>query len=52
MMLIRELLVILLIKNLAKCEKPFKSVPVIVKTYENDTVLLPCYLEGAGMSFY
>lgn len=26
----------------------FKSVPTTVKTYENDTVLLPCYLDSAG----
>lgn len=47
MLLVREIVVILFIKNIANCEKPFKSVPVIVKSYENDTVLLPCYLEGA-----
>lgn len=27
----------------------FKSVPTTVKTHENDTVLLPCYLDGTGM---
>lgn len=26
----------------------FKSVPTTVKTHENDTVLLPCYLDGTG----
>lgn len=26
----------------------FKSVPTTVKTYENDTVLLPCYLDSTG----
>ncbi|CAB3254622.1 unnamed protein product [Arctia plantaginis] len=32
------------------CEKPFKSVPVTVKTYENDTVLLPCYIDETDSS--
>lgn len=32
-----------------QCEKPFTSVPVLVKTYENDTVLLPCYVDDTGM---
>lgn len=26
----------------------FKSVPTTVKTFENETVVLPCYLENAG----
>ncbi|XP_063835220.1 hemicentin-2-like [Ostrinia nubilalis] len=29
-------------------EDEFRSVPVTVKTYENETVLLPCYVEDAG----
>ncbi|KAJ0170584.1 hypothetical protein K1T71_013955 [Dendrolimus kikuchii] len=33
--------------NIVLCEKPFKSVPVVVKTYENDTVLLPCYVDDS-----
>ncbi|KAJ8705983.1 hypothetical protein PYW07_010760 [Mythimna separata] len=32
-------------KNSVHSEKPFKSIPVTVKTYENDTVLLPCYID-------
>lgn len=31
--------------NIMTCEKPFTSIPVVVKTYENDTVLLPCYVD-------
>lgn len=42
------LMLLLFIRNSVKSEKPFKSVPVTVKTYENDTVLLPCYIEGNG----
>ncbi|XP_038217179.1 hemicentin-1-like [Zerene cesonia] len=37
--------VILLIVTQVFSEKVFKSVPVVVKTYENDTVLLPCYID-------
>ncbi|VVC96218.1 neurotrimin-like [Leptidea sinapis] len=33
------------IATLVESEKVFKSVPVVVKTYENDTVLLPCYID-------
>lgn len=31
--------------------KNFESVPTTVKTYENDTVLLPCYSVGKLISF-
>lgn len=40
--------------NLVSCEletntRDFKSIPTTVKSLENDTVLLPCYLENAGL---
>ncbi|XP_047037795.1 neurotrimin-like [Helicoverpa zea] len=38
-------LLFIFIQNSVKSEKPFKSIPVTVKTYENDTVLLPCYID-------
>lgn len=30
----------------------FKSIPTTVKTRENDTVLLPCYVDQKGKYFY
>ncbi|XP_052747857.1 neurotrimin [Galleria mellonella] len=33
------------------CEEEFKSIPVTVKTYENDTVLLPCYLQESEYKY-
>ncbi|XP_022125057.2 neurotrimin [Pieris rapae] len=38
---------IILFITFVGCEKVFKSVPVVVKTYENDTVLLPCYIDDS-----
>ncbi|CAH2229718.1 jg27930 [Pararge aegeria aegeria] len=32
--------------ELVLCDQEFKSVPVTVKAYENDTVLLPCYTDN------
>ncbi|XP_048514150.1 limbic system-associated membrane protein-like isoform X1 [Athalia rosae] len=32
----------------ATAHKGFKSVPTTVKTFENDTVLLPCYVDNTG----
>lgn len=34
--------------NSVFCENKFKSIPVTVKSFENDTVLLPCYLHDTG----
>ncbi|XP_026744044.1 neurotrimin-like [Trichoplusia ni] len=39
------LILYILAQNSVNSEKPFKSIPVTVKTYENDTVLLPCYMD-------
>ncbi|CAF4905539.1 unnamed protein product [Pieris macdunnoughi] len=39
--------IIILFITFVGCEKVFKSVPVVVKTYENDTVLLPCYIDDS-----
>ncbi|KAM3968959.1 neurotrimin [Aphomia sociella] len=33
------------------CEELFQSIPVTVKTYENDTVLLPCYLHDTEYKY-
>ncbi|CAH0718403.1 unnamed protein product, partial [Brenthis ino] len=41
-----EVLTLIFIKTIL-CEKVFKSVPVTVKTYENDSVLLPCYVDDS-----
>lgn len=43
MELLWKLLTLFFVKTVL-CEKVFKSVPVTVKTYENDSVLLPCYV--------
>lgn len=45
--LIMEIIVIFSILPAVLCTD-FKSVPTTVKTYENDTVLLPCYLDSTG----
>lgn len=42
------------LKNVVFCDsettnRNFKSFPTTVKTLENDSVLLPCYLENAGL---
>lgn len=42
------LILYILAQNSVNSEKPFKSIPVTVKTYENDTVLLPCYMDEMG----
>lgn len=34
----------------ATTNRNFRSYPTTIKTYENDTVLLPCYVEDQGMS--
>ncbi|XP_072933836.1 neurotrimin-like [Epargyreus clarus] len=44
--LLQLLLGLFILNDVVKMEKVFKSVPVTVKTYENDTVLLPCYVEN------
>ncbi|XP_047999955.1 hemicentin-2-like [Leguminivora glycinivorella] len=31
------------------CDSVFKSIPVTVKTYENDSVLLPCYIHDTDV---
>ncbi|XP_047541064.1 igLON family member 5-like [Vanessa atalanta] len=45
MELIYKVIVLMFLSEVILCEKVFKSVPVTVKTYENDTVLLPCYVD-------
>lgn len=45
---VKVFILFLLVKMLS-CEKVFKSVPVTVKAYENDTVLLPCYTVDTGL---
>ena len=45
--LLWKLLILFFVKTVL-CEKVFKSVPVTVKTYENDSVLLPCYVNESG----
>ncbi|XP_041985661.1 neuroglian-like [Aricia agestis] len=42
-----RILFLLFLAKLVTCDKVLKSVPVIVKSYENDTVLLPCYLDDS-----
>ncbi|XP_077283692.1 igLON family member 5-like [Arctopsyche grandis] len=42
--------------NLVSCEletntRDFKSIPTTVKSFENDTVLLPCHLDNAGIDY-
>ncbi|CAG9790003.1 unnamed protein product [Diatraea saccharalis] len=44
-----QVLVMLTIDKTSSQNNPFKSVPVTVKTYENETVLLPCYVDNTGM---
>ncbi|XP_049882240.1 neurotrimin isoform X7 [Pectinophora gossypiella] len=46
-MLTLKQIVIFLLVNSVLSEKVFQSVPVTVKTYENDTVLLPCYINDS-----
>lgn len=48
MVLLECVVLLLLTQNAVLSEKPFKSIPVTVKTYENDTVLLPCYIDESG----
>ncbi|XP_075987599.1 wrapper isoform X2 [Anticarsia gemmatalis] len=45
MQLITCVLLFVFTQTTVKSENPFKSIPVTVKTYENDTVLLPCYID-------
>ncbi|XP_045457267.1 igLON family member 5 [Melitaea cinxia] len=42
--LFHKVFVLLFLSKVILSEKVFKSVPVTVKSYENDTVLLPCYV--------
>ncbi|KPJ01184.1 Neurotrimin [Papilio xuthus] len=46
-MTINKLLVVIIIIfiKFGGCEKVFKSVPVVFKIYENESVLLPCYIQ-------
>ncbi|XP_059045866.1 neurotrimin [Achroia grisella] len=44
------ILIIILVKNI-NCDEEFTSIPVTVKTYENDTVLLPCYLHDTEYKY-
>lgn len=48
MLVFKAVILFMLSQTIVICEKPFKSVPVTVKTYENDTVLLPCYIDETG----
>ncbi|XP_045781230.1 neurotrimin-like [Maniola jurtina] len=41
-----KVFLIMLLVEIVLSEKVFKSVPVTVKAYENDTVLLPCYTDN------
>lgn len=36
----------------ATANNGFKSYPTTVKTFENDTVLLPCYVEDLGKQLF
>lgn len=47
-MSINIVLVISLFINFGVCEKVFKSIPVVFKIYENESVLLPCYIQDNG----
>ncbi|XP_073965732.1 neurotrimin-like [Choristoneura fumiferana] len=40
----KNIVVLLLASCAVHCDVVFKSIPVTVKTYENETVLLPCYI--------
>ncbi|XP_012543800.1 igLON family member 5 isoform X2 [Bombyx mori] len=40
---------ILMCTHLLQCERQFKSVPVTVKSYKDETVLLPCYLDESDV---
>ncbi|CAK1594845.1 unnamed protein product [Parnassius mnemosyne] len=40
-----NILALSILINVTSCEKVFKSVPVIFKIYENETVLIPCYID-------
>ncbi|XP_069363306.1 protein CEPU-1 isoform X3 [Maniola hyperantus] len=41
-----KVFLLILLVEIVLSEKVFKSVPVTVKAYENDTVLLPCYTDN------
>ncbi|XP_052742892.1 neurotrimin [Bicyclus anynana] len=45
-MAFHKVCLLMFLVEIVLCEKVFKSVPVTVKAYENDTVLLPCYTDN------
>ena len=50
--ILSALIIVLISDNLVLGDANFVSVPTTVKTFENDSVLLPCYSKGIHYLFF